>query len=323
LVRLRILMLGLLMLAVSMTAASAQSLVRDAEIESTLARIANPIFRAAGLNPAAVHIYIVNDRELNAFVAGGQNIFLFTGLLSRLETIDQLRAVIAHETGHIAGGHQYRRDQAMKGARGMALIGMVGAAAATMGGSPTAGLAIATGTRQAAERGLLAHSRGEEASADQAGLRYMAAAGSDPAATLEVLDLFRGQELLMPSRMDPYALTHPLWSERIALIEDRVAALPHGDGPDPTDVYWHARMVAKVTGFLKSAAEVHRRYPPGDTSEEAGLARSIAAHRRPDPARAATMADGLIALRPDDPFYLELKGQFLLEAGNAPGAVAA
>ncbi len=320
--RLRRLVLGWLMLAVSVTAASAEGLVRDAEIESTLTRIANPIFRAAGLNPASVHIYIVNDRDLNAFVAGGQNIFLFTGLLARLETIDQLRAVIAHETGHIAGGHQARRDQAMKGARGMALIGMVGAAAATMGGSPTAGLAIASSTRQAAERSLLAHSRAEEASADQAGLRYMAAAGSDPAAILEVLDLFRGQEALMPSRMDPYALTHPLWSERIALLEDKTAALPHGDGPDPQDVYWHGRMVAKITGFLGNASDLQRRYPAGDTSEEADLARSIAAHRRPNPARATALADALIAARPDDPFYHELKGQFLLESGNASGAVA-
>ncbi|MCB1374101.1 MAG: M48 family metalloprotease [Rhodobacteraceae bacterium] len=297
--------------------------MRDAEVERTLARIANPVFRAAGLNPASVHVYIVNDRELNAFVAGGQNIFLFTGLLARLETIDQLRAVIAHETGHITGGHQARRDQAMKGARGMALIGMIGAAAATAGGSPTAGLAIASSSRQAAERSMLAHNRAEEASADQAGIRYMAAAGSDPAAMLEVLDLFRGQEALMPSRMDPYALTHPLWSERIALLEQKTAALPHGDGPSPEDVYWHDRMVAKITGFLGRPSEVARRYPAGDGSEAATLARAIAAHRRPDPARAAALADTLIAARPEDAYYHELKGQFLLESGQAGGAVAA
>ncbi|MCC0067251.1 MAG: M48 family metalloprotease [Rhodovulum sp.] len=297
--------------------------MRDAEVERTLARIANPVFRAAGLNPASVHVYIVNDRELNAFVAGGQNIFLFTGLLARLETIDQLRAVIAHETGHITGGHQARRDQAMKGARGMALIGMIGAAAATAGGSPTAGLAIASSSRQAAERSMLAHNRAEEASADQAGIRYMAAAGSDPAAMLEVLDLFRGQEALMPSRMDPYALTHPLWSERIALLEQKTAALPHGDGPSPEDVYWHARMVAKITGFLGRPSEVASRYPAGDGSEAATLARAIAAHRRPDPARAAALADTLIAARPEDAYYHELKGQFLLESGQAGGAVAA
>jgi predicted Zn-dependent protease len=300
--------------------AGAMTLIRDAEIEATLERIAHPIVRTAGLNPAMVRIYVVQDPQPNAFVAGGQNIFLFTGMLTQLETVDQLRAVIAHETAHLAGGHQARRDEALRGARGVAALGMLGAAAATIAGSPQAGLAIGIGSGQAAERNALAHSRGEEAAADQAGLRYMAATGGDPGAMVEVLRLFRGQEMLSPRRMDPYAQTHPLWSERIALLEERAAKLPEGAPPSAEDAYWHRRMVAKLDGFLRRPAETLRDHDGGGEAER--LARAVAYHRQPAGGRALAEMDALLAARPDDAFYHELRGQFLLEAGDARGAAA-
>jgi len=312
-----------LWLATAATAASAQALIRDAEIESTLKRLAFPMFRAAGLNPNTVNIYIIQDPEPNAFVAGGSNLFLHTGLITRLETVDQLRAVIAHEVGHISGGHMVRRDEAMGGARGIAVIGAATAIAAVMAGSPGAGLAVAAGSQTAAQRAALAHSRAEEASADQAGLRYMTAAGADPQAILEVLRLFRGQEALLSSSQDAYTRTHPLWTDRIALLEERIAALPAAAPPDPGDAYWHARMVAKFRGFLQSPGQTLRAYPRGDNTETAALARAIAYYREPSLARAMANVDALIAARPDDPYYHELKGQFLLEAGQAAAAANA
>jgi predicted Zn-dependent protease len=298
-------------LALAAGPAAALSLIRDAEIEQTLERIAWPLVRAAGMNPATVHIYIVQDRDPNAFVAGGQNIFVHTGLLTELESVDQVRAVLAHELGHIAGGHLTRRDQMLQGARGIAAIGMLGA------------IAIATGASQAAHRNALAHSRAEEASADQAGLRYLAAAGADPAAILEVLNHFRGQDATLSLYVDPYAQNHPMWTDRIALIEDRVARMPKGQAPSPEDAYWHARMVAKLDAFLGSPAQTFRRYPETEASEAARLARAVAWHRRPHPAQAVAAVDALIAERPDDPYYHELKGQILLESGRAAQAAAA
>ncbi len=313
----------LLALLLAAGPASALTLIRDAEIEHTLQRTAWPLFRAAGLNPASVSIYIVEDRDPNAFVAGGQNIFVHTGLLTELDTIDQVRAVIAHELGHITGGHQTRRDQMLQGARGIAAIGMLGAAAAAVGGAPGAGVAIAAGAGAAASRNALGHSRAEEASADQAGLRYLAASGSDPHAMIDVLDHFRGQDAMLSLYVDPYAQNHPMWSDRIAMLEDRVARMPHGDGPSADDTYWHARMVAKLDAFIDSPAQTLRRYPDGNGSEAARLARTVAWHRRPDPARAVAGVDGLLADRPDDPYYHELKGQILLESGHAAAAAEA
>ncbi len=304
--------------------AAAQSLIRDAEIEHTLQRIAAPLFRAAAVSPASVHIYIVNDADANAFVAGGQNIFVNTGLLTELDGMDEVRAVIAHELGHLTGGHQIRRSQDVAGARNFGILGMIGAAAAVVAGVPEAALGVMAGAGQVAGRSMLAHSRAEEASADQAGLRFLAAAGSDPDAMLRVLDHFRGQnEMLGGLNVDAYAQNHPLWSERLALIEDRVATLPKGGPPSAEDDYWYRRMVAKLDAFLGSPAQTLRRYPERDASEPAQLARAVAWHRRPDPAKAQAAIDRLIALRPDDPWYQELEGQFLLETGRAAPAAAA
>lgn len=298
-------------------ASAAGGLIRDAEIEATLERLAYPMVRAAGLTPSSVRIYIIDDPEPNAFVAGGANLFINTGLVTRLKTVDQLRAVIAHEIGHIAGGHIARRDEALGGARGVAMIGAAAALAAALSGAPSAGAALMAGSSSAAQRAALAHSRAEEAAADQAGLRYLTAAGGDPEAVLEVLRLFRGQEALLSSSQDAYARTHPLWSERIALLEERVAKTPPGPAADPADAYWHARMVAKFRGFLQSPGATLRAYPASDASESATLARAVAYHREPSLSRATANVDALLAARPDDPYYHELKGQFLLEAGRA------
>lgn len=297
------------------------AVVRDAEIERSLQRVAQPVFRAAGLTPISVDLHLVIDDELNAFVAGGRDLFLNTGLVIRLDDLDQVRWVIAHETGHIAGGHVARRGDALRGARGTAIVGLLGAAAATVAGSPQAGLAIASTTGQVAERTALAHSRAEEASADQSGLRYFAASGGDPAAVREVMRLFRGQEALSRRRQDPYAQTHPLWSDRIAMLETRLSEMPPQAEPDAEDVYWHARMIAKLEGFLGRPGDVLRDYPD-DGSEPALLARAVAYHRAPDPDRALSTVDALIATRQEDPYYHELRGQFLLEVGRAGDAAA-
>jgi predicted Zn-dependent protease len=314
----KFLALVLMSIIFAASAAAAQTLIRDAEIERTLEQIAHPVLRVAGLNPRRVHLYIVKADQMNAFVAGGNNIFLSTGMLTRLRSIDQLRSVIAHETGHITGGHLTRRDEALRGAKGIAVIGLLAATAAAAGGSPQAGIAIASGAQSVAHRAALAHSRAEEASADQAGLRYAAAAGSDPRAMLEVLRFFRGQDALTPTRRNPYLQTHPLWSERIALIEDRASNMSKGAPPSAEEAYWYDRMVAKLDAFLQAPEKTLERF--SGNHEISTLSKAIAWHRRPDVAKSIAAADRLIALRPDDAFYHELRGQFLLETGKAQAA---
>jgi predicted Zn-dependent protease len=305
-------------------AASALSLVRDAEIEQTLKRMAAPIFQAAGLPPSSVEIFMVNDRSLNAFVAGGRRLFINTGLMTDLETPEELLGVIAHETGHIAGGHEARRAINLRNARGPALIGLLAGIAAGAAGGGEAAAAIAGGAQGVLGRTLLSYNRSEEASADQAALSYLERAGIDPAGLRAVLERFRGQEVLAIGNLDPYVLTHPLSTERMSLIERRVGALGGRAWPDdPQRDYWHGRMRAKLAGFLQDPARVLARLEGQPETELNLYERAIALHRLPDPEAAVAAADRLIALRPNDPYYLELKGQILLESGRGAEAVPA
>ncbi len=302
--------------------ASAISLIRDAEIERTLKRMAAPVFRAAGFAPRSIHLYIVNDPTMNAFTGGGANIFLNSGLLMTLDTPEELLAVIAHEVGHIAGGHEAQRSIALRGARGPALIGMLAAIVAGAAGGGPAAAAIAAGSQSTILRSILAHTRGEEAAADQAALTYLDRAGIDPEGMVKVLRRFRGQEVLNYSNLDPYVLTHPLSTERMELVERRAAQIRRKSYPkDPERDYWHARMRAKLKGFIEPPERVLREVKGKAETEIVLYEKSVALYRLPDLKAGLAAIDRLIALRPRDPFYIELKAQILYETGHAEEAV--
>ncbi len=302
--------------------AAAAGLIRDAEIERTLRTMTAPIFQAAGYRPGGIDLYILNDRSLNAFVANGNNMFLHTGLLETLETPEELMAVIAHETGHIAGGHQARRQINIRNARGPALLGVLVGIAAGVAGGGEAGAAVIAGSQSAILRTLLRYNRGEEAAADQAALDYLARARVDPAGLLRLLARFRGQEVFNLGNIDPFILSHPLSTERMQLIERRVAEAAGRQYPaNPERAYWHGRMRAKLIGFLDSPERVLDRLEGEPETEQALYIKAVALYRLPAMSEAIAATDRLIALRPDDPFYIDLKGQILFETGHPDEAV--
>ncbi|MHA1528133.1 MAG: M48 family metalloprotease [Alphaproteobacteria bacterium] len=301
---------------------AAAGLIRDAEIERTLRGMTTPIFRAAGFGPDSIDLYILNDRSLNAFVANGNNMFLHTGLLETLETPEELMAVIAHETGHIAGGHQARRQIIIRNARGPALLGLLVGIAAGIAGGGEAGTAVIAGSQSAIQRTLLRYNRGEEAAADQAALDYLTRAGVDLAGMERLLARFRGQEVFNLGNIDPFILTHPLSTERMQLVERRVAEAATRQYPaNPQRDYWHGRMRAKLIGFLDSPERVLNRIEGEPETEDVLYTKAVALYRLPAMPEAVAATDRLIALRPNDPFYIELKGQILFETGRAEQAV--
>jgi predicted Zn-dependent protease len=310
-----------LVLALAAQPAAALGLIRDAEIERTLGRMSEPVFRAAGMRPGSVAIYVVNSRELNAFVAGGRNLFLHTGLLIELETPEELLGVIAHEAGHLAGGHQARRAINIREAQGPALLALLLGVAAAAAGGGEAGAAASAGAQEALRRAMLAYNRGEEASADQAAVRYLERVGVDPSGLVKVLERFRGQEVFTVGNTDPYVLTHPLSTRRMQLLEEAVASVEGPFPENPERAYWHERMRAKLSGFLEPPRRVLNRLEGAEADEPTLYARAVALHRLPAPGDALAAVDRLIALRPEDPFYLELKGQILHESGRAQQAV--
>lgn len=298
--------------------------IRDAEIENTIRTFATPLFKVAGIAPESVHILLVNDPTLNAFVAGGQNLFVHTGLLTRSENANQLIGVIAHETGHIEGGHLVRMRGALEDASGAALLGMLlGAVAGAASGRGDVGAAVALGSQEMAMRNLLSHSRGEESSADQAAIRYLDATKQSSKGLLQFFEILHNQELLVTSRQDPYLMTHPLTTERMDTMRNHVAASPYTDeSENPQYAELHRRMKAKLIAFLEPVGTTLRRYRDNDPSVSARYARAIAYYRQPNLNKALPLINGLIAEEPKNPYFHELKGQMLFENGRGGEAVA-
>jgi len=302
-------------LIISSAPVRAAGLIRDAEIERALAEIAAPILNAAGIGKNRIKIRVINSSSLNAFVADHSHIYIHSGLILKLKTVEQLQAVIAHEAAHISNGHINRRLSNARSAKTAAGIGALLAAAAAVSGNGEAAAGIALGTQSSAKRVFFGHTRAEENSADQSAARYMVRAKVNPQAMVEVLNIFRGQEALNINRRDPYASTHPLHSDRIRAAKGYAAAYGGTSAkPSVNTTYWYARVRAKLGGFLQNPSYTLRRVKKSDKSEIALLTRAIAYHKKPDIKQAKANINALLSLRPNDPYYTELKGQILLES---------
>lgn len=323
----RILCLLLATLVAPVQRAAAQddaiSYIRDAEIENTLRVFATPIWKAAGLDPQAIHIYIVNDPTLNSFVAGGQNLFMNTGTILRADRPNEIIGIIAHETGHIAGGHLARSEQEMRNASIKGIIAMVlGAGASVLAHGEGMGGAI-LGGEGVAERSFLTFSVTQEASADQAGLRFLDRSHQSARGLLDFFLILQQEEFLSGQHQDPYLRTHPLTSQRVQYVSEHVQHSPYSDVKDPPEwVDLDKLMKAKLDGFLASPAETLAKYKADDTLEAARYARAVAYYRQPDLAHALPLIDGLIQERPEYPYFYELKGQMLFENGRVAEALA-
>lgn len=320
---------AILLLVVTVVAGQAKgvsaqpvSFIRDTELENSIRGYATPIFVAAGLDPTAVRIYLVNDRQINAFVAGGQNLFINTGLLMRSGDAGQLIGVIAHEAGHISGGHLVRVHDALARGTAESILAMVLGAAAMVAGAPEVGVAVMSGGQNVALRNFLQYTRTQEGAADAAAMRFLDSTQQSARGLLDFFNLLSGQELLVAARQDPYLRTHPLTQDRIEALQAFVATSPYSNRPvRPEFQAQHQRMLAKLHAFLDDPATVRRRYPDNDTSLPARYARAIVQHRTAQLDKAVATIDGLIADHPDDPYFQELKGQILFESGRPAQAL--
>lgn len=299
------------------------SFIRDAEVENTIRAYATPLFRAAGLRAENVKIYIVKDNTINAFVAGGKNLFLNTGLLLQSTDANEVIGVIAHETGHIAGGHLSRIPEALAKGSAASILGFIlGGAAALATGRGDLGAAIAMGGQSMATRNFLAFSRAQEGAADHAAMKFLDQSGQSSRGLRRFLARLEDQELLSAARQDPYLQTHPITGERIAAINQHIKDSPFSDTPSPAPIrQMQARMKAKLVGFLYPLARTLRIYKDTDNSVPSRYARAIARYRQPDLEKALVLIDGLIADEPDNPYFHELKGQMLFENGRLAGAL--
>ncbi len=313
----------LLILLLFPTISYGKGILRDAEIERTLKIITLPLLENTKIDQQNFKVLVINNSSMNAFVTSGQYIFIHYGLINKMETVEQLQSVIAHEIGHITGGHYIQRTSDIESARTLAGIGMIlSAAAGLVSGDSNIAIGLAAGSQSASKRNFLKHSRTQEASADQAGIKLMAAANINPHAALEVLEIFKGQELLTAKRQDPYIQTHPLNSQRISSIQKSLKTLNFKKNEKDKNIdYMYNRMRAKFKGFTEKPFRALQTTNIKKNDELNLYTRAIAYHRLPDLNLAQKEINKLLELKPNDPYYNELKAQFLLETGNPNEAI--
>ncbi|HEX8642044.1 MAG TPA: M48 family metalloprotease [Allosphingosinicella sp.] len=319
----RLLMLLALSFAALVQPAAAQSVLRDAETEALLRDMSRPLIEAAGLRPENVQVVLLHEREINAFVIGGQVVYIHSGLFTSAENANEVQGVIAHELGHITGGHIIRLEQGVRQATGIMILSMLLGGLALAAGAGEAGMAAMAAGQQAAVHRFLAFSRVQENSADQAGASFLSHAGISGRGSLAFFKRLQNLEFRMNIPQDNgYARTHPLTGERISVLEAMYEADPAWNHQtDPALEERFQRVRAKLIGFVDEPRQVMTRYPESNRSIPARYARAYGWHRAAHPDRALAEVDSLLRDRPHDPFFLELRGQILLESGRPQEAL--
>ena len=308
-------------------------LIRDAEIEQLLRDYTTPVLRAAGLGPQNIQVVIINDRTFNAFVMDGRRIFVNTGALIESTTPNQIIGVLAHETGHIAGGHLAKMRQEMANAQTQMIIATVLGIGAVVAGAKSGaggssgigqvGMAALSAPQEIIRRSLLSYVRQQEEQADKAGVKFLTATGQSAKGMYDTFKRFADQTMFSAHGVDPYVQSHPMPAERVRALEEVARTSPYWDKKDSPELQArHDLMRAKLAGFMDRPDTVARRYPLSDTSLPARYARAISAYRFSDIRNAVGQIDSLIQTQPNNPYFHELKGQALMESGRGAEAVA-
>jgi predicted Zn-dependent protease len=319
----RLTMLIALSFAALVQPAAAQSILRDAETEALFRDMSRPLIEAAGLRPENVKVVLVGDRSINAFVAGGQIVYVHSGLITAADNANEVQGVVAHELGHITGGHVISGAEGAKAATAVMLLSLLlGAAAMAMGGSE-AGAGIMAAGQQAALGKFLAFNRAQESATDQAGAGFLSKAGISGKGSLAFFKKLQNQEFRLAIPQDnPYMRTHPLHGERMAVLEELYTKdAAWGKATDPALEARFQRVKAKLAGFIDDPKRTLVKYPETDKSVPARYARAYAWHKGAYPEKANGEVDALLAANSRDPYFLELKGQILLESGKPREAI--
>ncbi|QJB68650.1 M48 family metalloprotease [Parasphingorhabdus halotolerans] len=310
--------------ALTVQPVAAQSILRDAETEALFKDMVAPLVAVSELDAEDVEVVLIGDNQINAFVAGGQRIYFYSGTLAAADSANEIQGIMAHELGHITGGHIIRFDEGIKTATGITILSLILGAAAIAAGAGDAGAGILAAGQQAATGKFLAFSRVQERSADSAGARYLAAAGITGKGSINFFKKLQNYEFRLGiPQEDSYGRTHPLSGERVTLLRDVYQADPAWDkAPDAEIEARFQRVKAKLLGFTGEPKTTLRKYPESDQSVPGRYARAYAWHKSAYPDRALYEVNNLLKDAPNDPYFLELQGQILLESGKPDEALA-
>jgi predicted Zn-dependent protease len=305
--------------------------IRDTEAEQLLRDYTRPVLRVAGLEKQNIQVVIINESAFNAFVADGRRIFVNYGAILQSETPNQIIGVLAHETGHLAGGHLAKlREQLAQAQTQMIIAMLLGAGAVVAGargggnsGLANAGAAAIAGPQEMIRRTLISYQRQQEENADRAGVKFLTATGQSAKGMYETFKRFTNDSLFAAHGADPYLQSHPMPAERVAALEELARSSPYWDKKDDAALQLRHDMVrAKISAFMERQDTVYRRYPMSNDTLPARYAHAITTYLHGDLRSALTQIDGLIQLQPNNPYFYELRGQALLEGGKPAEAIA-
>src|SRR5712672_991958 len=307
-------------------------IIRDTEAEQLLREYTRPILRAAGLEKQNIQVVILNEKVFNAFVADGRRIFVNYGALMQSDTPNQIIGVLAHETGHLAGGHLSKlREQLAQAQTQMIIAMLLGAGAVVAGaargggnnGLTNAGAAAFSAPAEVIRRTLLSYQRQQEENADRAGVKFLTATGQSAKGMYETFKRFTDESLFAARGADPYLQSHPMPADRVAALEELAHSSPYWDKKDDPALQMRHDMVrAKISAFMERQDTVYRRYPRSNTSMPARYAHAITSYLHGDLRNALAQIDGLIQAQPNNAYFYELRGQALLEGGKPNDAIA-
>jgi predicted Zn-dependent protease len=305
---------------------AAQSVLRDAETEKFLSDISEPLAKSAGLQPGALKVYLIGDNSINAFVAGGQIVYVNSGTIEQADNYNELQGVIAHEIGHIEGGDVVRTEAGAVGAMRISLLSLLLGAAAIAAGAPEAGMAALMAGQSAAQGKFLAYSRQQEGSADASAVRHLNDAKVTGKGMVSFFSKLKREEYrLTPSytKIDTFEVDHPMSQDREQVMRDTLSKSPYWNTPlDPALQARFLRIKGKLIGYMDDPSIALNKYPQSNQSPPALYARAYAYHRGGYPEQAVIEINKLVATAPHDPYLLELKGQVLLESGKPKEAIA-
>lgn len=304
------------------------TLINDTEIERHLTELVEPLATAAGIPANRLKINIVNSDEFNAFVRGGEEVFIYTGLLTQIKTPDALQAVVAHEMGHTIGGHMAQMSSRMDAEmRRAMIIQALGVGLMVAGGNPAFGAGVLAGASGVANQSMLAFSRDEERMADNLGLDLMSRAGQNPDGFITVFEQMQDISGVAETRINPNKINHPLTAERLKNVRDYLAKNPPQTIPDAQTTRRrgaeYERMRAKLIGYLYDAQRVKDTYPSSDKSDAAIYARAIANMRQGNLDGARIGVGTLIGRDSKNPYYYELLGDIDYQYGHYDDSVDA
>jgi predicted Zn-dependent protease len=312
--------------ALAASTAQAQEVLRDAETESFFRDMSAPIIAAAGMDPHNVDVVLLNDGEINAFVAGGQTVYINSGLLAAADHAEEVQGVFAHELGHIVGGHVIRSGEGTRPAMGITILSLLLGAAAAAAGAPEAGMGIFMAGETAAMGKYLAFSRAQEATADAASVKFLSGAGISGRGSVNFFKKLENYEFRAGFRRtadSEFYSTHPMTADRLTTLQDSFEQDPAWNRPeDPNLQRRFLRIKAKLYGYLAEPQQVLIAYPEYMTDVPAHYARAYAYHKQAFMDKALAETDAILDQEPDDPYALELKGQVLLESGHPQEAIA-